>query len=399
MDNQDYMITCPRCRNEFKSTARYCMRCGYLNPNHPSNQQYLENYSNPQNEVEEYTVSSDSSDYLNPKIPTPSKGLNIAFSKDIGSFTLCFLFNLFCYLMMVVSATIYFYKSSSDVYAMLGSELSVFLLVFSIWSLIQYSSQIIYMKMNKKWYYAFIPFVNLYMFSDALMHKKLLNLLVFVPVVGQIYILYLLYQMGKAFKKSGLLTMLFPFVVFPIIAFGGSAFNGTCYISEKDSLEKEYSKKKSFWIMNSIVIVVSLVMLLYSNAVHINKETNRWGSFYLYFASQRFVKKTDRVMKEHLYECPGESTTMYFYFPDLGDRIFLPFYMFRDPIEAYVKVVVTPGIEGEDDQYEYYLSMTDSKYGYAETAAKDIKMTTISEYPTLDPVYQQGNQCNFKRNA
>ena len=38
--NQDngYTTFCSRCGSEINSNARYCMKCGNLNPNHPDNQ-------------------------------------------------------------------------------------------------------------------------------------------------------------------------------------------------------------------------------------------------------------------------------------------------------------------------------------------------------------------------
>ena len=35
MNDNSYTIFCSRCGAEMKSSARYCMKCGNLNPDHP----------------------------------------------------------------------------------------------------------------------------------------------------------------------------------------------------------------------------------------------------------------------------------------------------------------------------------------------------------------------------
>ena len=396
MDDQEYMITCPRCGSEFKSTSRYCMKYGYLNPNHPGNETYFDKYS--RNDMEEYTVSGYTKDVISQPKGFKRGTINIFLSGDIGSFNLCFAINILCYLLCVAGIVYFYYDSSPNLYMMMGTELSYVLLLFSFFSLFMYAIQLLYMKMNKRWIYALIPLVNLYVFSDAITKKKLMNLLVFIPVVGEIYLFYLLYQMGKAFKKSGLITMLFPIVMIPIIAFGGSGFHDICYVSEKDSLEKEYGKKKFYGISCAIVVVAGLGMIVYSNAVNINHEVDHINSYYLYYATKKTVRRVEIKLDSNLDRCTYTSDTKYFYFSDLYDFTFLPFYVFREPIEAYIKVVETPGEDGNSHR-EIYVSMTDGKYGYPETKYEDISFSTIVEYPVLDEVYENENRCEFRKNA
>ena len=396
MDNQEYMITCPRCGSEFKSTSRYCMKCGYMNPNHPENEKYFDKYSH--NEMEEYKVSGykDAAD-------SQQKGLkrgeiNISLSGNVGSFTLCFAINFLLYLACVVAIVLFYYSTASSIYMLMGTELSYVLLIFSLFSLVLYSTQLVYMKMNKHWALALIPLVNLYVFSDALTKKKLMNILVFIPIVGEIYLLYLLNQMGKAFKKNGFLTMIFPYIMFPIIGFGGASFHGICYISEKDSLEKEYSKKKVYGVCALIVCVISLLATIYSNAVNINNKADQISSYYLYYATKKTVRRAQVKIDSGLYKCEYDSKTMYFYMGDVYDFTFLPFYVFREPIEAYIKVVEVEGEYGEK-HYEYYMSMTDDTYGYPETPVDEISFSTIQKYPALERAFENENQCEFRKMA
>ena len=205
--------------------------------------------------------------------------------------------------------------------------------------------------------------------------------------------------MGKRFKTSGLLTLLFPFIMFPVIGYGGHAFNNICYVSGRDSLEQEYGKKKCFLVVGIITMVLSILMFIYANTVSINRGIDKLSSYYIYYASQRVIRRTKLKVENHVYECDNNSKTLYFHFNDLEDYFNIPFYVYRDPIEAYVKVVITEEGNGVLDKYDYYISMTDKRYGFDEIAVDDLKIESVTEFSELNPVYKQGNECYFKRNA
>lgn len=398
-EGAEYTYNCPRCGNEMSSKSRYCMKCGYLNPSHPDNQQFSKYIKKAGKQ--EYVVGNDG--VSRPQFQVNAnevnkKSVELAFGSHMGNFTLCFAINFLLYLALVGAAGFFFYQmSGGSLPLFFASEVSYVVGAISIISLMTYSTQLVYMKMNYPWWTAFIPLVNLYVLSDALMgQKRLLNLLVFVPVIGQIYLLYLMYKLGQSFKYNGLLTVLFPFIMFPIIGFGGSAFNGLCYVNGRDSLEKEYTKKKSFLVTSVILIVSSLVLLVYSNTVTINRSIDKFSSYYLYYASQKVARRTKLKVESKNYTCNYHDNVMYFHFKDLSDNFFLPFYVYRDPIEAYVKVVVTPGGEDEFlDKYEYYISMTDGRYGYKEVAVDELKIEDIDKFPELDKTYENACQCDF----
>ena len=390
-------FTCPRCGNEVNNSARYCMKCGYLNPNHPDNTQYSQLIGGSNNHSQGIQPSNNGL----ANNPFSAKGAEVGFGNKMGNFTLCFAVNLICYLLLICGVVFIFYSMNhGELKMMMGSELCYILFSISLFSLFQYSVQLVYMKMNKRWWLALIPFVNLYVLSDAICEKTALNFLVFVPVVGQIYLLFLLYKMGEAFKTSSFLTLLFPFIMFPVIGFGGHSFRGICYVSGRDTLESEYGKKKSFLILNVIIIVVSIVMFFYANTMSINRGIDRFSSYYIYYASQRVIRRTKLKVENGVYECDNEnSNVLYFYFSDLSDYFSIPFYVYRAPIQAYVKVVIIPGANGGQAQYDYYISMTDLRYGIPETKVEEVTVDSVQPFEELDPAYQSGNQCNFRRNA
>ena len=392
-------FVCPRCGNDVNINSRYCMKCGYLNPSHPDNKQYEQLIN--KNGMVGYTVSNGETgaSFAVNANEVHGGGVETVFGDHTGSFTLCFALNFIFYLLLVAITIFAFYSMYGSFTSIISSEICYVLFCISLFSIYNYSTQLVYMKMNRHWWAALIPLVNMYSLSDAIYGNKLLNFLIFVPVIGELYYIVLLFKMGKAFKVSGLLTILFPFIMFPIIGFGGNGFNNICYVSGRNSLEKDYGKKKSFFVACCIVLVSSIVLFIYSNTVDINKGMNKFSSYYLYFASQRVIRRTELKVENKVYECDDSDNTFYFYFGDLSDYFEIPFYVYRDPIEAYVKVVITPEGDGVLDKYDYYISMTDGKYGYAEIPVDKLDFKTITEYSQLDQTYNSGNQCYFKRNG
>ena len=392
MSDGNYTFSCPRCGNEVNGNSRYCMKCGYLNPSHPDNQQYMNLI---QGQKESYTVTNGSLSNVNVNInEVRATGVDVAFGNNTGSFMICFILNFVFYFVSVLGLFGACYSLyNGNIQMVFASELCYLLFGLTIFSIINYSIQLVYMKMNCRWWAPFIPFYNLYAMSVALDGKKWVNFLVFIPFIGQLYYIVLLYKMGVAFKVSGFLTVLFPFIMFPVIGFGSNGFNNVCYISERDSLEKEYKKKKTFFVVSIIVLILCVVMFIYSNTVSINKGMDKFSSYYLYYAADRVMTRTELKVENDVIECDDDSFPKYLYFPSLDDYFNIPFYVYRDPIEAYVKVVRVNG------ELEYYISMTDKKYGFPETKFDDVKIESIVEYKELDKSYESGNICYFKRSA
>ena len=396
---EERFFSCPRCGNEVNIKARYCMKCGYLNPSHPDNAQYKKFITGGK---ESYHVGEDGAQSIDP-VNVNEANANVVstmFGSNMGGYNLCFFLNLFCYVVLIVLAVVFFYYSSyGDINTLLTSELSYVLIAISLLGIYHYSLQLVYMKMNRHWWASFIPIVNMYALSDAIYGNKWLNLLIFVPIIGEIYYIILLFKMGKEFRTSGLLTVFFPFIMFPVLGYGGSSFRRVLYVSGKDSLEKEYRKKKSFLILAVTVMIISAVMVVYSNVVDINRGMDRISSYYLYFASQRVIRRTKLKVENKVYTCDTYGSTIYFHFDDLEDYFSIPFYVYRDPIEAYVRVDITEEGEGIFDVYNYSISMTDRRYGYAETPIDELKIESVEKYPELDKTYLSGNQCYFTRNG
>ena len=108
-------------------------------------------------------------------------------------------------------------KISSTI--LLVSGLFFIIVIASLWK--------IYKKAEKPGWGSLIPFYNYYLLCDIVYHKKILFLLLFVPIVGEIFMIVLMYRLAMAFGKGtgfGLGILFLPFIFLPILAFGNAEY-------------------------------------------------------------------------------------------------------------------------------------------------------------------------------
>ena len=96
-------------------------------------------------------------------------------------------------------------------------------------------------------------------------------------------------------------------------------------------------------------------------------------------------------------ELKSSDNVLYFHFKDLSDYFSIPFYVFRDPIEGYVKVEIEE-TENMIMYYTYYISLTDGTYGFPETKFEDLKRTSVVPYTILQ-IDNDNNNCYFSVGA
>ena len=95
---------------------------------------------------------------------------------------------------------------------------NIFMVLFVI--LMLFSMAKIYKKANQPAWGAFIPVYNLFVLSEMVFGIGWLFVLEFLPYyLGYIFGLVSFFMLGKKFNTSGILTMLFPFIMIPVIAF------------------------------------------------------------------------------------------------------------------------------------------------------------------------------------
>ena len=390
--NQDkgYTTFCSRCGSEVNSNARYCMKCGNLNPNHPDNQgmsQYIHT------KQESYQVGSG-------KVLTNINANDVTGKSDavsvgdkIGNFTVCFLLNFGFFILLTFGAIFFFYVSyDGDIVGIVTSSLPYYIIGFSVLAVELYSMQLVFMKMNKPWWASFVPFYNFYVMADAVYGPGLIRTLTIIPVVGQIVSLYLLYKLGDCFRKPKIATLFLPFVMFPIIGFGESAFYGTNYVGKKHTLEQEFKMKRMPLTLGFFYLVLCVAVIVYVNTTHLKNEIGEVNASMFVKASDITIREVKDHVSRKLYQCSfPANTTFYFHFTDIASEFDIPFSIAMPTIEAYVKVVKI----GEDN-YEYYISMTDNTYGFAETLSKDVDINTVTYYKSLKKDYNDGNDCYFR---
>ena len=386
-------ILCPRCQTEMKSNARYCMKCGYLNYNHPENialkpymgkLQEATNYVNGQAETRQFQGTR--------------KMHEIRFGSKTGSKSLCFLVNVVLYLLFMILSFFLVYRNYDYLIDLLYSALPYLFLAVTVIFIYVYAIELIFMKMNERWWYAFIPILNIFKLSYRGMGSYWFGLLSFVPGVNLIYFLVLAYKIGKKFGYNGFLFMLFWPVFIPMCGFGTNAYDGITYVTGLDnsSIEKEYKLTNVFIISATTVLVLCLALIGYLNRSIFADPLKALDKYYYVYASRAIVNnvKTDITVRtincdEGVY-LSSEAGDYYFYYPNATYEADLLFGSTRDEIESYVKVVNEGGVS------TYYISLTDGKYGIEEKKVNEIGIKDVKEMTELPKNYVGNNNCMVK---
>lgn len=369
----NFKTFCPRCGNEMNSNYRYCMKCGYLNPTNQANQGMNKFISKNENEI--YQIGSGQT-----IIQNNNNQITTSIATNTGNKLLCFLFNYLIYIgVIIVSFALIIGNKVIDFNSIKNSLLPDTVLVTSIIFLYIYPIQLIFTKCNKKWWYALIPFYNLFVLSDIVYRKKWLGILLLIPVVGQIFLIIVFYKLATRFKYSGLLAVLFPIIFIPLMGFGSRLYDGVSYVSEDRTLEKDYKMKKLFFITLMILLVLSGILVFWNNIIEIKTKATRVTNYYYVFATNQIVDKTKQLARENYLDCEeyrynSTSGKYYIWYSDLGDATYLPFHAYRDIISGYVIIDNTDGIS------KYYVSISDGVFGYPETLYDDISLETIIPY-------------------
>lgn len=253
-NDNEYTVFCPKCGNEMKNTSRYCMKCGYLNINHPNNKnvtKYFEDKGNTivRNSNGTYIMSSD-----------------ILKSNDIDYLKInsryCFIFNLITFLLTFVCFSIIYYRNNGGFSNILLSNVWSIFIVIPLLFIYCYAYELLFIKMGYSWWKALIPIYNVMLISRKVFDNLFLGLLIIVPIVGQIYLLVLMYKLATKFNRNGLLMVLFPFIMIPLISFSEDLYEKE-NINVDFDFETTYGMKKKFLILCSIFLFIGLFMFLF----------------------------------------------------------------------------------------------------------------------------------------
>ena len=374
-DDNQIKVMCPRCGNEMNSNSRYCLQCGYLNPNVSENQnmqKFLDKRKDPT-----YEVGSGQT------IKQRGNQITNSIGNNTGNKSICFLVNYSIYMIIIIlSFVIIVGNKITDLDAIKNSLFPYVAFIDSIFFLYVYSMELIFMKANKKWWYALVPIYNLFVFCDVVYRKKMLAIILLIPVIGQIFFLVTLYKLAGKFKLNGLLTILLPFIYIPLMGFGSRLYNDVNYISEERTLEKDYKRKRIFFFSIVIFALLSLGIIYWNNIIEIKSKAFRVRNYYYVFATRQIVNKTKQLAEENYLECEGskykeDSGIYYVEYADIGEVAYIPLHIYTDVISAYVIIDNTSGSS------KYYVSMSDDTFGYPETLYDDITVDSIVPYKEL----------------
>lgn len=368
-------IYCVKCGAEMKADSRCCMKCGTLNPDHPDNANMLKYMDQKQTsyQVGSGTILSTEN--------TSSKDITTVVGRNTGSFNICFTVNLLLYLLIIIPFCLFSASSFDWDIAMIStSYIPIVVIYVSVGFLWIFANELLFMKMNQKWWYSLIPVYNNMILAKCLFNNMWLGLIVLIPFIGQVFFLVLLYKLAVSFKKNGILMILFPLLMVVIIGYGSSSFNNKNFVSEGDNaLEKEFKKKKIFLSLCVFLILICGGAYTYFNFDIINENKNKT---ILYIESKYVMYKLKGDTGKIKEKC--NSGSIVFHRSSEASDSFL------GKFDVYVRM-----IKNGDNDY-YYISMTDGKYGHSEILESELTIEKIFEYNKLEIDLQNSDICNYE---
>ena len=363
--DEDYTIYCSRCGAPMKSSARYCMKCGNLNYDHPDNQKMKE-FAPLENK--KYEVGSG-------KIETgTSFKANVSESAtNTGNKKMFLIVNSLWFLLTYGLGLLLGALKVAD----FGAIFYIFI-VLSILNIYVVSLEVINMKANRPWWSAIIPIYNVCVLTDIVFEKMIYVVLYFIPIVNFFFILAVFFQLGKKFNKNPFLTMLFNIFMLPVIAFGVSNYNGVNYtdLTDEHAIEKEFKLRKRLLYVIIIFLVVGVGGFGYSLFTSGNSILNNAEDKLFVENARAVVNRVKSGVQKGKFECSGETSLLpnsvhYFVFGDISSD--LNILTFDDKaVKAYVKVFNNNGVIG------YSISMSDGEKGFNEIREEELSIDKIN---------------------
>ena len=387
-NENDYTFFCSRCGAEMKSSSRYCMKCGNLNYDHPANAN-MKKFS--VNNQETYSVGEGKT-YVATR-NNPSNNV-VSYGNNTGNKNFCFWINIFLFFLINIASFVLSYLSVNDIKNVINTIFPLILASSSLSFLMLYSFEILFTKMNKRWWAALIPIYNYFVIADALFGKKIYGILFFIPGINFIFMIYMLYVLGKKFSVSPLFTLLLPIIMIPYISLSSKPFNGRSYVDfEDNSLEKEYKKRKTFTELMLFFAIIGIVLSVLGNIGFVKDNASKLNSKYYVSLGEKIVDKTKESIESNDFECDidydSNNGIYYFDYPYLADEISIPLQTFSyNDISAYVKVVNYNGVS------TYSVSLTDTIYGFPETEISNLDGNRVVNYEKLE--HEDGIKCYLK---
>lgn len=363
MNDNEKIVYCSRCGAEMKENARYCMKCGNLNYNHPDNKNMANFASKDDN-----TYRIGSGKHLS------NKNLS-SFNREAtntGNKNVFFIFNIVIIIIIAIIGVYLFTVNE------IGS--SIFLIVCSLFLLYFIPLEIIFMKANKPWWAALVPVYSNYVMGEVTLENGLLGLLVLIPVVNFFVMCIMFYNLGVKFKKNPILTLLFSLIMMPVIAFGTSIYKDTNYVNSNivNDLEKDYHRRKLLGSVTVLFLIAGIGILVFLNLDNIQNsfKTNSQEDFIE--SAEKVIPKTKKIIEDKKFNCEDNtfnfevgSTHYMLYYDVVGDLKINGFK--NEQVQAEVAIYNNNG------EYEYTLTLIDGDIGLQNVKPEDINMDNIKE--------------------
>ncbi len=365
MNNDDELtIYCARCGAEMKQSSRYCMKCGNLNYDHPDNAKYkkLEKHSGSG----KYVVGSKM------KIESEPNG-SVVVGNNMGGKSLCFWVNMFAFLgVMLVTILLALFRYSHNLLLVVYSVYPNIWLCVSIFFVFFYGLELMYMKANKPWYFAFIPIYNLVVLAEMAFDKKIWALLYLVPF-GPLIINY---KLGEKFGNRGILTLLFGVIDYLVIGYSSSVlYDGYRYVESSDdnAVEKDYGKKSIMRKLIAFVFIASIAMFIASHFTAFMRGADTVKMQVFAKQASMLISKTRKAVDEGEYTCDSSNhnDVMYFIYEDVKEDTGIG----NHDMFGYVKVA----INGTEKTYSVYLTDSNNEYTLYETLEDEIDVEKVEQ--------------------
>lgn len=368
--NGNDIIFCPRCGEKMHRNQRNCLKCGQLNYENPNNE-YMKKYETDNSSLNNtYVIGQGTFKFSNGV--TSGYRPNEILANNTGNLTGCVIFNILFYLFGLLG--IYVLFIIFGVSNILFNNTFLFTVMgYSIVFILIYSQELLFIKADKPWWGALIPFYNQYLMFEIVFGKGYLFLLTFIPIVGQIMMLILFYRLGKVFNKNSILTLIFNVFSIPFISFSSTtSYNGVIYISRskgQDSLRYLYKCNKNILIFVFSFILGALSLFIYNERNTVIDKARHLMTFSFTKDAKTIIKDAKDSIKDNYYVCSnGKSITKqndyYIWFDNAGDyfesKSVSVSILSNDYYKGYIHVKVF------DNKEQYYISVSDGKYGIGE---------------------------------
>lgn len=368
--NGNDIIFCPRCGEKMHRNQRNCLKCGQLNYENPDNE-YMKKYETDNSSLNNtYVIGQGTFKFSNGV--TSGYRPNEILANNTGNLTGCVIFNILFYLFGLLG--IYVLFIIFGVSNILFNNTFLFTVMgYSIVFILIYSQELLFIKADKPWWGALIPFYSQYLMFEIVFGKGYLFLLTFIPIVGQIMMLILFYRLGKVFNKNSILTLIFTVFSIPFISFSSTtSYNGVIYISRskgKDSLRYLYKCNKNILIFVFSFILGALSLFIYNERNTVIDKARHLMTFSFTKDAKTIIEDAKDSIKDNYYVCSnGKSITnqndYYIWFDNAGDyfgsKSVSVSILSNDYYKGYIHVKVF------DNKEQYYISVSDGKYGIGE---------------------------------